>query len=368
MNFVKRTNRSGDKIYFYYDFGREKGQRPSTGVFIYAKPKDQVQKNHNKESLKLLEVKKSQLILERQSIGTGYIPAHKIKANFFDYYQEFANNNKRKGNRHLENSLMHFKSFLQKDFIAPIDVTEDLCKRFRQYLLDNFNGDTPANYYSRFKQVLTSATKEGYYHVNPAEGVKSKSNPGIHIKEHLEADEYIQLLKTPCLVQELQEAFILSCYSGLRWIDVKKLEWTDINGELLTTRIIQSKTGKPVILTLHPIAKAILEKKRRRAGRNCTGRVFALSHQDSCNKILQRWIDNAGIKKHITWHCARLSFSILLQDENVDRATVALLLGHTSTRYVDTTYKRHRPKNQALSINKLPMPEKLPLFLDECQN
>jgi hypothetical protein len=27
-----------------------KGQRPSTGIFIYAKPKDQIQINHNKQS------------------------------------------------------------------------------------------------------------------------------------------------------------------------------------------------------------------------------------------------------------------------------------------------------------------------------
>jgi hypothetical protein len=66
MNFLKKKNRSGDKIYFHYDFGRAKGQRPSTGVFIYSKPRDQVQKNHNKEALTLLEIKKSQLTLERQ--------------------------------------------------------------------------------------------------------------------------------------------------------------------------------------------------------------------------------------------------------------------------------------------------------------
>jgi len=54
---------------------------------------------------------------------------------------------------------------------------------------------------------------------------------------------------------------------------------------------------------------------------------------------------DAGIEKHITWHCARLSFSILLQDAQVDNATVALLLGHTTSRYVNETYKRHQRKN-----------------------
>jgi len=28
MNLIKRKNQKGDKITFYYDFGREKGQRP----------------------------------------------------------------------------------------------------------------------------------------------------------------------------------------------------------------------------------------------------------------------------------------------------------------------------------------------------
>jgi integrase len=148
----------------------------------------------------------------------------------------------------------------------------------------------------------------------------------------------------------------------LRWIDVKHLDWPNIEGDQLTSKIIQRKTGKSVIITLHWIAKAILDKRRKRAT-DLTGRVFNLPSQDGSNKALKKWVDNAGIKKHITWHCARLSFSILLQDENVDKATVALLLGHTSTKYVDTTYKRHRPKDFTSSINKLPNPVLMPIFL-----
>jgi hypothetical protein len=46
MNILQRPNRNGDKIFFDYDLGRVKGQRPSTGVIIYAHPKDQIQKKH----------------------------------------------------------------------------------------------------------------------------------------------------------------------------------------------------------------------------------------------------------------------------------------------------------------------------------
>lgn len=358
MNFVKRKNRKGDKIFFAYDIGREAGQRPSTGLFIYARPKNQIEKSHNKETLALLEVKKSQLILERQAIGSGYIPAHKFKQNFLDYYEEYVKMNKRTGNRHLECSFEQFKTFLEKDFLSPVDLTENLCLRFRQHLLDHYTGDTPANYYARFKRVLKAATKDGYYRHNPTEDVKTKSNPSSQLKENLEANEYIRLLKTPCLNQEVQEAFIVSCYTALRYVDVKSLNWSDIKDGQLTTRIIQRKTGQPVVVTLHPVAQAILDQRRKRLkGIEPTGSVFYLPSHKWCMISLDQWTTDAGINKHVTWHCARLSFSILLQDKNVDAATVALLLGQTTTRHVYETYKRHRPKDQSETINQLPMPD-----------
>ncbi|MCS3798505.1 hypothetical protein GGD38_003875 [Chitinophagaceae bacterium OAS944] len=53
---------------------------------------------------------------------------------------------------------------------------------------------------------------------------------------------------------------------------------------------------------------------------------------------------------------ARLSFSILLLDKNVDDATVAYLMGHKTTEQVRKIYKRHRPKDERESISKLPNP------------
>jgi hypothetical protein len=163
MNIIKRPNKKGDRITFYYDFGRDPGQRPSTGIFIYSKPKDQIQKNHNKEALALLETKKSQVIIEKQAIGSRYIPTHKFKANFLEYYEEYVEQHKRKGNRHLINSLKQFKLFVKNDFISPIDISENFCKRFRQYLLDKFTGETPGGYYARFKWVINAAASDGYF-------------------------------------------------------------------------------------------------------------------------------------------------------------------------------------------------------------
>jgi len=93
-----------------------------------------------------MQTKKSQAIIEKQAIGSTYIPSYKFKTNFLEYYEEYLNQNKRKGNRHLSNSLKQFKLFIKNDCIAPLDITENFWKRFRQYLLDKFTGETPGGY------------------------------------------------------------------------------------------------------------------------------------------------------------------------------------------------------------------------------
>jgi hypothetical protein len=138
MNIEKRKNRKGDKVFFYLANGRQAGARVATGIYTYCRPKNQLEKNHNQEALILVETRKSELMLEQQAIGTGFIPSHKFKTNFLDYYAEFVRNNIRSGNRHLQNSYTQFQLLLGKDFVAPIDITEELCKRFRKYLLSKY--------------------------------------------------------------------------------------------------------------------------------------------------------------------------------------------------------------------------------------
>jgi integrase len=100
----------------------------------------------------------------------------------------------------------------------------------------------------------------------------------------LEVEEYLMLLNTPFFNEEVQAAFIFCCYTGLRWVDVKKLEWKDIKNGILTTRIIQAKTGEPVTLTLHPIAESILDKEKKKAFiiDSLNKKVFRLPSADGC--------------------------------------------------------------------------------------
>jgi len=345
INISSKVSRDNKKVWYYLEWGRSSGQRKSTGIFTWVKPKNQVEKNHNKESLVILESKRSQLVLDHQSINSSYVPQHKIKANFLDYYSDYIKQNRKVGNRHLETSLTAFKAFLKKDFISPIDITENLCEGFRDYLLKKYNGETPANYFMRFKRVLKAAKKDGYFRNNPSEDVVAKSNKNKQIKEILTEENYIKLMNTPCTNYEVKKAFVFSLYTGLRWADVKPLKWENIKEHSIALE--QSKTGIHLEVPLHEIALKILGERK-------DGPAFHLPTQDSANKVLGKWAGDAKLDKHITWHCARHSFSVLLQQKGIDLATVAGMLGHTSTKYVQQTYKRYLQDNAKEAIKKLP--------------
>lgn len=122
MNFVGMKNRKGDKIYYYYDLGRGKGQRPAMGIFTYVKPKTPEERYHNSETKKILDVKKGQATIEKQAIGTPFIPKHKLQENFMDYYSAYVTKNKKDNNKHLYYSLYHFRNFINKEYLSPNDV------------------------------------------------------------------------------------------------------------------------------------------------------------------------------------------------------------------------------------------------------
>lgn len=347
MGIIITTKPSRDKtkIWYYIEWGKQRGQRLSTAIFTFNKPKDRIEKNHNKEAKFILESKRSQMVLDQQAINSGYLPQHKIKGNFLEYYEAYIKKNKLKGNRHLKNSLSAFKKFLGKEYLSPIDISEDLCKQFRDFLLNKYNGETPSGYFMRFKRVLKSASKEGYFRHSPAEDLPAKVGMNKKIKEILNAEEYNKLMKTPCLNYEVKKAFVFSLYTGMRWTDIKPLLWVNIKAD--SFEIIQKKTSRSLEAPLHDLAKTILGERKN-------GLVFKLPTQDGANKILKKWCVEAKLDKHITWHCARHSFSVLLQQNGVDIATVAGMLGHTTTKYVHQTYKRYS-KSQALeAIQKLP--------------
>jgi integrase len=92
----------------------------------------------------------------------------------------------------------------------------------------------------------------------------------------------------------------------MRWCDIKLLKWRHIGKGGNTAIIFQEKTKGEHFITLHPIAKSILEKRKAKQFSPAhAGCIFYLPTADGANKLLARWCESAGIEKHITWNCAR---------------------------------------------------------------
>ena len=67
-----------------------------------------------------------------------------------------------------------------------------------------------------------------------------------------------------------------------------------------------------------------------------------------------KWASDAKLDKHIIWYCARHSFSVLQYQKGIDLATVAGMPGHTTTKYVQQTYKRYLQDSAKEAIKMLP--------------
>lgn len=92
---------------------------------------------------------------------------------------------------------------------------------------------------------MKAATKARYFQENPSDGLVAKTKPNRKVKDILESEEYLQLLKAPFLKDQVKRAFIFCLYSGLRWCDVKPLIWENVKDTYF--EVFQKKTGHAII-------------------------------------------------------------------------------------------------------------------------
>src|SRR5579859_6259826 len=95
VKITPRLSRNKQKVYYTVRCGSSPGQRRATGIFTFTAPTNAVERLHNKETLHILEIKRSQLLQDMYSLGTGILPSYRLKANFLDYYEEFVKTHKK---------------------------------------------------------------------------------------------------------------------------------------------------------------------------------------------------------------------------------------------------------------------------------
>ncbi|WP_209403739.1 site-specific integrase [Pseudozobellia sp. WGM2] len=185
----------------------------------------------------------------------------------------------------------------------------------------------------RFKKMTTIAYKLDCIKQDPFAFYNAKFTPYdrqyLSIEE-LKIIEKVQFKDTG--LAKVQDCFIFACYTGLSYIDLKRLRPEQIvvgidGGEWIYTKREKSKTA--VKIPLLSKAKEILYKYANdRYGRNNDLLLPVYSNQ-KCNSYLKKIIGKCGIDKHISFHAARHTFATTVTLANgVPLETVSKLLGH----------------------------------------
>jgi len=148
----------------------------------------------------------------------------------------------------------------------------------------------------------------------------------------------------------VRRAFLFSCLTGLRRSDIERLTWGDVQQQGDFVRIVfrQKKTRGQEYLDITPQAVAYMGERQAE-----DVRVFPLPDVKYANAHVKTWAQAAGIEKHITFHCARHTFAVLMLDIGTDIYTVSKLLGH---REISTTqiYAKVLDKNKQAAVLKIP--------------
>jgi len=129
----------------------------------------------------------------------------------------------------------------------------------------------------------------------------------------------------------LKRMFLFSCLTGLRWSDIEKLKWSEIQhsenlGHFIRFR--QKKTNGAETLPISDEARELLEEQGEPDKKIFTGLKYG-----NWNKThIKDWMTEAGITKKITFHCARHTYATLQLSLGTDIYTVSKLLGHKNLK------------------------------------
>ena len=182
--------------------------------------------------------------------------------------------------------------------------------------------DACREYFDVVVIALNKAVKDEIIPTNPAHKINYKDRPqqGEATKQYLTFEEVKALVATPCKYEVLKQAFLFACFCGLRYSDIKWLEWGKIqkikSGEM-QVEIKQQKTGEPLYL---PLSANALQWLPERGLAKDSDKVFALPHVSTVEKFLPIWAKDAGINKHITLHVSRhIKSSYPLKTRNLQR-------------------------------------------------
>jgi len=308
-------------------------------LYLIAKPKTPFDIQHNKETLELAKSIKAKREFEIKNGQYGFDNTFKAGGCFIEYYKVQMNKRiKSRGNyTNWGGMLKHILIFTEGGQLSFENIDEAFCKGLLNYLQNEakttmgkpLKQSSVHSYYTKFKACIHQAVRDKIIHTNPCLNVKNVGMMQAK-REWLTESELRKIAKTHCQSEILKRSFLFSCFTGLRWSDIHKLKWSEVQKTDTGTRIVfhQQKTKGLQYLDINEQACKYMGDVRQP-----DELVFwGLNYNNPLNDNLRKWMLDAGITKNITFHCARHTFAVLLLSKGVEIYTVSKLLGHTDIK------------------------------------
>ncbi len=126
--------------------------------------------------------------------------------------------------------------------------------------------------------------------------------------------------------KDILRPFLFSCFTGLRFSDVRALKFNNIQDDMIRVKMIKTEyIDKEVKIPVCNIARELIDFTRK------TKTVFSMYSEQYMNRQLKNLCKSAGINKDITFHCSRHTFATMyLRNSNNDFKGLQKLLGHSN--------------------------------------
>ncbi len=339
-------------------------RREFLGFYIFDKTKDPLNKKHNIDTLQLAEQtrQKRENEINKPEIYTGYEKEQlKIRENgeldFVAYFKKLADKRIGGNSGNWLSAYWYLNKFTNGN-LKFADLNDNKCIEFRDFLLTTksnksdkvkLSQNSALSYFNKFKATLKQAYKDGYLKTNLnaiVEPIKQAETQ----RNFLTIEELNKLAKSNCDYISLKNAAIFSALTGLRFSDIEKLIWGEleyIKGNGYFIKFKQKKTKGSEMLPISDQAFNILGERKEPSDK-----VFEDLDYNLVHRYLLAWLATAGITKKITFHCFRHTYATLQLSNGIDIFTISKMLGH---REIKTTqiYAKIIDKTKREAANKI---------------
>ena len=240
-------------------------------------------------------------------------------------------------------SLSHTRDFIQWKYgLSDIDIKSidlEFIQDYDFYLRTErkCSNNTTIKYIKNFQKIINICLDKEWISKNPFKNYTAKLDavdPEYITESELQAI-YTKQFATSRL-EMVRDIFIFSCFTGLAYIDVKRLTKNDVaigvdGGKWIFTH--RKKTDNASRIPLLPIPLLILAKYEENPKCLNECKLLPVLSNQKMNSYLKEIADVCGIAKELTFHVARHTFATTVTLMNgVPLESVGKMLGHKSLK------------------------------------